>query len=174
MLKDAGKPYAKDAAQAKLMASETATFSAHQAIQVMDIWHLLLCLQSRVGAAAFYCNQASLTTLTSPHSLFIHVYLTSPHSLFMQIFLTLPCPSFSLSISITSSLLFLFPWYYSSQVLGGMGFVTDMPAERHYRDARITEIYEGKYRMLRNWTKYMLQGLALGWQIFFEVFHCLF
>jgi butyryl-CoA dehydrogenase len=29
------------------------------------------------------------------------------------------------------------------QILGGMGFVTDMPAERHYRDARITEIYEG-------------------------------
>lgn len=29
------------------------------------------------------------------------------------------------------------------QVLGGMGFVTDMPAERYYRDARITEIYEG-------------------------------
>ena len=24
-----------------------------------------------------------------------------------------------------------------------MGYVTDMPAERHYRDARITEIYEG-------------------------------
>lgn len=29
------------------------------------------------------------------------------------------------------------------QILGGMGFVTDMPAERYYRDARITEIYEG-------------------------------
>lgn len=29
------------------------------------------------------------------------------------------------------------------QVLGGMGYVTEMPAERHYRDARITEIYEG-------------------------------
>ena len=29
------------------------------------------------------------------------------------------------------------------QVLGGMGYVEDMPAERHYRDARITEIYEG-------------------------------
>jgi butyryl-CoA dehydrogenase len=29
------------------------------------------------------------------------------------------------------------------QILGGMGYVTDMPAERHYRDARITEIYEG-------------------------------
>ena len=31
----------------------------------------------------------------------------------------------------------------SIQVLGGMGYVSDMPAERHYRDARITEIYEG-------------------------------
>ncbi|KAK4878243.1 hypothetical protein RN001_010749 [Aquatica leii] len=29
------------------------------------------------------------------------------------------------------------------QILGGMGYVTDMSAERHYRDARITEIYEG-------------------------------
>uniref|UniRef100_A0A8C5LZZ3 Short-chain specific acyl-CoA dehydrogenase, mitochondrial n=1 Tax=Leptobrachium leishanense TaxID=445787 RepID=A0A8C5LZZ3_9ANUR len=28
------------------------------------------------------------------------------------------------------------------QILGGMGYVTEMPAERHYRDARITEIYE--------------------------------
>ena len=61
MLKDAGKPFSKDAAQAKLLASETATYCGHQAIQV----------------------------------------------------------------------------------LGGMGFVSDMPAERHYRDARITEIYEG-------------------------------
>lgn len=61
MLKDAGKPYTKDAAQGKLVASETATYCAHQAIQV----------------------------------------------------------------------------------LGGMGYVSDMPAERHYRDARITEIYEG-------------------------------
>ncbi|XP_071480051.1 short-chain specific acyl-CoA dehydrogenase, mitochondrial-like [Diadema antillarum] len=61
MLKDAGLPYTKEAAMAKLAASEAATYCAHQAIQV----------------------------------------------------------------------------------LGGMGFVTDMPAERHYRDARITEIYEG-------------------------------
>lgn len=29
------------------------------------------------------------------------------------------------------------------QVMGGMGFVKDMPAERFYRDARITEIYGG-------------------------------
>ncbi|XP_066996829.1 short-chain specific acyl-CoA dehydrogenase, mitochondrial [Anabrus simplex] len=29
------------------------------------------------------------------------------------------------------------------QIMGGMGYVTDLPAERHYRDARITEIYAG-------------------------------
>ena len=28
------------------------------------------------------------------------------------------------------------------QILGGMGYVSDMPVERNYRDARITEIYE--------------------------------
>merc|ERR1711968_276946 len=33
MLKDAGKPFTKDAAQAKLMASEVATKASHQAIQ---------------------------------------------------------------------------------------------------------------------------------------------
>ena len=30
-----------------------------------------------------------------------------------------------------------------------MGFVSDMPAERHYRDARITEIYEGTSEVQR-------------------------
>uniref|UniRef100_A0A3P8VXN5 short-chain acyl-CoA dehydrogenase n=1 Tax=Cynoglossus semilaevis TaxID=244447 RepID=A0A3P8VXN5_CYNSE len=35
------------------------------------------------------------------------------------------------------------------QVLGGMGYVTDMSAERHYRDARITEIYEGTSEIQR-------------------------
>jgi len=35
------------------------------------------------------------------------------------------------------------------QVLGGMGYVTDMPAERFYRDARITEIYEGTSEIQR-------------------------
>ena len=35
------------------------------------------------------------------------------------------------------------------QVLGGMGYVSDMPAERHYRDARITEIYEGTSEVTR-------------------------
>uniref|UniRef100_A0A8C4R1M3 Short-chain specific acyl-CoA dehydrogenase, mitochondrial n=1 Tax=Eptatretus burgeri TaxID=7764 RepID=A0A8C4R1M3_EPTBU len=35
------------------------------------------------------------------------------------------------------------------QVLGGMGYVAEMPAERHYRDARITEIYEGTSEIQR-------------------------
>ncbi|EDV94899.1 short-chain specific acyl-CoA dehydrogenase, mitochondrial [Drosophila grimshawi] len=35
------------------------------------------------------------------------------------------------------------------QILGGMGYVTDMSAERHYRDARITEIYEGTSEIQR-------------------------
>ncbi|XP_058790347.1 short-chain specific acyl-CoA dehydrogenase, mitochondrial isoform X2 [Phymastichus coffea] len=66
-LKDQGKPYTKEAAMAKLSASEAATFCAHQCIQI----------------------------------------------------------------------------------LGGMGYVSDMPAERHYRDARITEIYEGTSEIQR-------------------------
>merc|ERR1719351_644507 len=66
-LKDAGKPFTKEAAMAKLAASETATYVAHQSIQV----------------------------------------------------------------------------------LSGMGFVTDMPCERNYRDARITEIYEGTSEVQR-------------------------
>lgn len=67
VLKDNEKPYTKEAAMAKLAASEAATFCAHQCIQV----------------------------------------------------------------------------------LGGMGYVADMPAERHYRDARITEIYEGTSEIQR-------------------------
>jgi butyryl-CoA dehydrogenase len=66
-LKDAGKPFTKEAAMAKLACSETATYVAHQAIQV----------------------------------------------------------------------------------LGGMGYVSDMCVERNYRDARITEIYEGTSEIQR-------------------------
>jgi len=66
-LKDAGRPFTKEAAMAKLACSETATFVSHQAIQV----------------------------------------------------------------------------------LGGMGYVSDMPCERNYRDARITEIYEGTSEIQR-------------------------
>jgi len=66
-LKDAGKPFIKEAAMAKLACSETATYVAHQSIQV----------------------------------------------------------------------------------LGGMGYVSDMCVERNYRDARITEIYEGTSEIQR-------------------------
>jgi alkylation response protein AidB-like acyl-CoA dehydrogenase len=33
--------------------------------------------------------------------------------------------------------------YEAVQVLGGYGYIKDHPVERHYRDARVTEIYEG-------------------------------
>merc|ERR1711916_20024 len=42
-----------------------------------------------------------------------------------------------------------FAAYEAIQTLGGMGFVSDMPAERHYRDARITTIYEGTSEIMR-------------------------
>ena len=35
------------------------------------------------------------------------------------------------------------------QVFGGYGYSTEYPAERHYRDARITEIYEGTSEIQR-------------------------
>ena len=43
----------------------------------------------------------------------------------------------------------LFVFQQAIQILGGMGFTTDMPAERYYRDARITEIYEGTSEIQR-------------------------
>lgn len=67
MLKDQGAKYTKEAAMAKLAASEAATFVSHQAIQIF----------------------------------------------------------------------------------GGNGYVTEYPVERHYRDARITEIYEGTSEIQR-------------------------
>jgi len=39
--------------------------------------------------------------------------------------------------------------HQSMQILGGMGYVMDMPAERHYRDARVTEIIEGTSEIQR-------------------------
>ena len=35
------------------------------------------------------------------------------------------------------------------QIFGGNGYVEDFPAERHYRDAKITEIYEGTSEIQR-------------------------
>ncbi len=35
------------------------------------------------------------------------------------------------------------------QVLGGRGYMKDYPVERHYRDARVTKIYEGTSEIQR-------------------------
>ena len=35
------------------------------------------------------------------------------------------------------------------QIFGGNGYVEDYPAERHFRDAKITEIYEGTSEIQR-------------------------
>ncbi|VDN11311.1 unnamed protein product [Dibothriocephalus latus] len=42
-----------------------------------------------------------------------------------------------------------FVTHQAIQILGGMGYVSAMPVERHYRDARITEIYEGTSEIQR-------------------------
>jgi alkylation response protein AidB-like acyl-CoA dehydrogenase len=39
--------------------------------------------------------------------------------------------------------------YDAVQVLGGQGYMKDHPVERYYRDARVTEIYEGTSEMQR-------------------------
>ena len=39
--------------------------------------------------------------------------------------------------------------YEAVQVLGGRGYMKDYPVERHYRDARVTEIYEGTSEIQR-------------------------
>ncbi len=39
--------------------------------------------------------------------------------------------------------------HQAMQVFGGNGYVTEYPMERHYRDARITEIYEGTSEIQR-------------------------
>ena len=35
------------------------------------------------------------------------------------------------------------------QIFGGNGYVTEYPAERYFRDAKITEIYEGTSEIQR-------------------------
>ena len=39
--------------------------------------------------------------------------------------------------------------YDAVQTLGGYGYMKDHPVERYYRDARVTEIYEGTSEIQR-------------------------
>jgi alkylation response protein AidB-like acyl-CoA dehydrogenase len=39
--------------------------------------------------------------------------------------------------------------YEAVQILGGQGYMKDHPVERYYRDARVTEIYEGTSEIQR-------------------------
>lgn len=53
------------------------------------------------------------------------------------------------TISNIYNIFFVLIFQQAIQILGGMGYVSDMPAERYYRDARITEIYEGTSEIQR-------------------------
>jgi alkylation response protein AidB-like acyl-CoA dehydrogenase len=46
------------------------------------------------------------------------------------------------------------------QIHGGYGYVKDYPVERYYRDARVTEIYEGTSEMQRIVIARSVQGKA--------------
>jgi butyryl-CoA dehydrogenase len=48
------------------------------------------------------------------------------------------------------------------QILGGYGYTTDFPAERYFRDAKITQIYEGTQEMQRIVIARALQGKVKG------------
>ena len=100
ILKAGGKPYTKEAAMAKLAASEAATANAHACIQA-----------GRPPPATRHQPPTTLSRRQPPMR-----------------------PT---------------PMRPAAQVLGGMGYVSEMPAERYYRDARITEIYEGTSEVQR-------------------------
>ncbi|KAB7497902.1 putative acyl-CoA dehydrogenase YdbM [Armadillidium nasatum] len=60
-----------------------------------------------------------------------------------------PYSKFAAMAKLAASETATFVSHQAIQILGGMGYVSDMPAERHYRDARITEIYEGTSEIQR-------------------------
>jgi alkylation response protein AidB-like acyl-CoA dehydrogenase len=46
------------------------------------------------------------------------------------------------------------------QIFGGYGYTREFPVERHYRDAKITEIYEGTSEIQRIVIARSILGLA--------------
>ena len=46
------------------------------------------------------------------------------------------------------------------QVFGGYGYLSDFPVERHFRDAKITEIYEGTSEIQRLVIATRLEGIV--------------
>ena len=48
------------------------------------------------------------------------------------------------------------------QILGGYGFTTEFPVERYYRDAKVTEIYEGTSEIQRLVIARSILGLGKG------------
>ncbi|KAL7648937.1 UNVERIFIED_CONTAM: hypothetical protein RMT77_000872 [Armadillidium vulgare] len=60
-----------------------------------------------------------------------------------------PFTKFSAMAKLAASETATYVSHQAIQILGGMGYVSDMPAERHYRDARVTEIYEGTSEIQR-------------------------
>ena len=48
------------------------------------------------------------------------------------------------------------------QILGGYGYTTDFPVERFFRDAKITQIYEGTNEIQRLVIARALKGVVKG------------
>jgi alkylation response protein AidB-like acyl-CoA dehydrogenase len=48
------------------------------------------------------------------------------------------------------------------QIFGGYGYIQDYPVERHFRDAKITELYEGTSEVQRMVIARHLLGDAQG------------
>ena len=64
-------------------------------------------------------------------------------------FLLIPCLSEASQAKLYASELAEWVCSKAIQIHGGYGYLHDYPVERHYRDARITQIYEGTSEIQR-------------------------
>lgn len=136
----------QEAAMAKLAASEAATFCSHQVWTWLferwkeDLFLLNSMLQDHTNSQIvktniriLYCKTVDLCKTFLFENSEKPVQIRNTTGSHCRYFEYLP------------SILF----FQAIQILGGMGYVSDMPAERYYRDARITEIYEGTSEIQR-------------------------